>query len=403
MKRFFDDRARRTDKSKCKRLLAQANLPGKEVNMGKENGCQATIERNTTSLYYREGTSDKEYHARVEPKGIGFVVNFAYGRRGSTMNTGTKTTSPVSYADALGIFDKLVLSKKAKGYTEGADGTPYQSSEKADRISGILPQLLNPIEEHEVAGLISDPSWGMQEKKNGRRMLLRKEGAVVEGINRKGLIVSLPETVAGSSEEIPGDFILDGECIGDTLHVFDLLVLNSEDLRPKPYYAHGRYMALLNLLNARGLTKHIRPLPCFIDALGKAKWLETFKEQKAEGVVFKRLDAPYTAGCPASGGDQLKYKFYATLSAVVDKVNAHRSVALRLLNHHDWIRVGNVTIPPSDSIPKVGAVVEVRYLYAYPNGCLFQPVYLGERTDIDPEDCLVSQLKLKRGEEEEEA
>ena len=45
----------------------------------------ATMEETkTTSLYYREGSSDKEYHVRLEAKDHGFVVNIAYGRRGST-------------------------------------------------------------------------------------------------------------------------------------------------------------------------------------------------------------------------------------------------------------------------------------------------------------------------------
>ena len=97
----------------------------------------ATIEElKTTSLYYREGSSDKEYHVRLEAKDNGFVVNFAYGRRGSTLTTGTKTSAPVYYDAALMIFDKLVKEKKAKGYTEGADGTPYQHSE--DRKSTRL-------------------------------------------------------------------------------------------------------------------------------------------------------------------------------------------------------------------------------------------------------------------------
>jgi len=47
---------------------------------------------------------------------------------------------------------------------------------------------------------------------------------------------------------------------------------------------------------------------------------------RKEGVVFKRLDAPYTPGRPGSGGTQLKHKFCATLSAVVARVNAQRSV-----------------------------------------------------------------------------
>jgi bifunctional non-homologous end joining protein LigD len=78
-----------------------------------------------TSLYYREGSSDKVYQVELAPMGGLFLVNFAFGRRGSTLNTGTKTPAPVDEAKAKEIFAKLVREKKAKGYTEGADGTPY--------------------------------------------------------------------------------------------------------------------------------------------------------------------------------------------------------------------------------------------------------------------------------------
>ena len=52
------------------------------------------------SLYYREGGSDKVYQAAIEPKEGGYVVNFAYGRRGSTLTSGTKTSAPVGRLDA---------------------------------------------------------------------------------------------------------------------------------------------------------------------------------------------------------------------------------------------------------------------------------------------------------------
>ena len=39
------------------------------------------------TLYYREGSSDKVYQAAIVPAGELFVVNFAYGRRGSTLTT----------------------------------------------------------------------------------------------------------------------------------------------------------------------------------------------------------------------------------------------------------------------------------------------------------------------------
>ena len=355
----------------------------------------ATIEElKSTSLYYREGSSDKEYHVRLEAKDNGYVVNFAYGRRGSTLTTGTKTSAPVYYDAALMIFDKLVKEKKAKGYTEGAEGTPYQHSEKS--LSGLQPQLLNPIDEVEVARLVSNPNWAMQEKQDGRRLLLRKSGNVVEGINKLGLIVGVAEPIVRAALELKGDFILDGEAIGDRLHVFDLLSRNGNDLRG--HSCRNRYIALINLL-ASGLPKSITCVACWTDIQDKASWLNTLQQQRAEGVVFKLWNAPYTAGRPNSGGSQLKYKFVATLSAVVAKVNQQRSVGLRLLNHEGWQPVGNVTIPPNHKVPPVGAVVEVRYLYAVPDGSLYQPVYLGERSDVEPHECVVSQLKFKATEE----
>ena len=359
----------------------------------------ATLEEpQSISLYYREGSSDKEYHIRLEAKENGYVVNTAFGRRGSTLSTGTKTNNPVYYDAALMIYERLVQEKKAKGYTEGPSGTPYQHTAKASQVSGVLPQLLNSIDEEQVIRLISNPSWAMQAKKDGRRLLIRKEGDTITGSNKKGLSVSVSETIVKTARELKGDFLMDGEAIGDTLHAFDLLFLNGVDLRGHSF--NRRYCALLNLL-ASGLPKHIRVVSCWVDPTDKLAWLATLKRENAEGIVFKQLSASYTAGRPNSGGSQLKHKFVATLSAVVSQVNTQRSVGLRLLNHEGWQPVGNVTSPPNHKVPAVGAVIEVRYLYAYPDGSLFQPVYLGEREDVGPEECVISQLKFKATEEDE--
>ena len=45
------------------------------------------------TLYFRQGSSDKVYQARIESKGDGFIVAFAYGRRGAAL---TSALSPVS-------------------------------------------------------------------------------------------------------------------------------------------------------------------------------------------------------------------------------------------------------------------------------------------------------------------
>jgi bifunctional non-homologous end joining protein LigD len=315
------------------------------------------------------------------------------------MNTGTKTQSPVDYDTATRIFTKLVNEKKANGYTEGPDGTPYQNSPKEDRVTGLLPQLLNPIGEQEVKRLLKDPAFCLQEKFDGRRVLIRKAGAEIHGINRKGLLIGLPETIFQSVRLITSNFVLDGECVGDVLYAFDLLEWDGEDCRTRPY--QYRLVKLSNLLNRPDIT-HIEFVQTATDPANKERMYRHLQSERREGVVFKRLGAPYTPGRPNSGGNQLKHKFYATCSAVVANVNDKRSVELRLLNGKGWIPCGNVTIPPNFNVPAVGEVVEVRYLYAFvESNALYQPVYLGPRKDVEHHECVLSQLKYKGAGEED--
>ncbi len=91
----------------------------------------------------------------------------------------------------------------------------------------------------------------------------------------------------------------------------------------------------------------------------------------------------------------LSGQFYATAS-VVTKINAKRSVAVAILAEERRVGVGNVTIPPNKDVPTVNSVIEVRYLYAYPGGSLYQPTYIGVRDDVGVKDCVISQLKYKK-------
>jgi bifunctional non-homologous end joining protein LigD len=346
----------------------------------------------SVTLYYREGSSDKVYQAAIEPDGELFVVHFAYGRRGSTLTTGTKTSSPVDYDTAKKIFTRLVNEKKAKGYAEGEGGTPYQHTNK--QSSGILPQLLNAIEEADVERLLHDDDYCAQEKFDGRHILIRKQDEHIEGINKKGLLVGLPESVSNDIRNLPGSFIPDGESVGDDYHAFDLLEQDGENLRPLPY--RKRLERLVSLLLSCANHAHVTFVETAFTTRRKIELWERLRQENREGIVFKGLDAPYTPGKPNSGGPQLKFKFVATLSAVVAKINTQRSVEISLFNGRSLISCGNVTIPANHDIPKVGTIVEVRYLYAHREShALFQPVYLGPRDDVDPGECLASQLKYK--------
>ena len=142
----------------------------------------------SVKLYFREGSSDKIYNAELKQQGSGYVVNFAYGRRGNSMTQGTKTNSPVSYEKALSVYQKLVKEKTGKGYTEDSNGTPFTSEMVEPEDTGWRPQLLNPIESSDVEFYISSPEWCAQEKFDGQRRLIILDDGKLSGANRKGQI-----------------------------------------------------------------------------------------------------------------------------------------------------------------------------------------------------------------------
>ena len=68
-------------------------------------------------LGFREGTSDKVYEVDiVEVAAEQYVVNFRFGRRGSSLRDGTKTPLPVSLEKARAVYTALVAEKTNAGY-----------------------------------------------------------------------------------------------------------------------------------------------------------------------------------------------------------------------------------------------------------------------------------------------
>ena len=341
-----------------------------------------------TSLYFTEGRSNKEYHVEIVEVVGGNVVNFRYGRRGGALTTGTKTSSPVELTEARRIFDKLVKEKTAKGYTQDVSGAAYQSTEHAGVKTGFMPQLLNPITEHEAIGLITDHNWTAQEKMDGERRAAHAENGYVIGINRRGLIVPLPQNVADELQAIDdqsGAIRVDGEIIGDVLHVFDLHILQGQQIHSLPWIERMRLAE-----SVLSKCRHIQAVPIAITTDQKGDLWNKVVASNGEGVVFKRTNCPVTEGRPNSGGDWLKFKFTESATCCVLAINPdRRSVQLGLLElsiHPNatldqMTLVGNVTIPPNNDVPVSGDIVEVEYLYAYEGGSLYQPVYRGKRRD----------------------
>jgi bifunctional non-homologous end joining protein LigD len=348
-----------------------------------------TIE--SVELRYQEGTSDKVYRASIERSENGCVVNFAYGRRGSALNAGTKTPRPVTRSEAQEIYRKLVQSKTAKGYRVFSGGGTIAVADNAGRDTGLRPQLPNPVTEAEAAACVSGGNWCAQEKYDGRHMLLRKtaDGTIIAA-NRKGLAVACPEPVAAALRFIRGPFTVDGELVGERLHAFDLLESPEGDRRGLPY--SERLAELESGFGAIDCAA-FAVVPTVFGASAKKAFVESLRKAGKEGAVFKDLRSPWTGGKAAGGGPALKLKFWETCSCIVIRANTdRRSVEIGLVG----LPAGNVTIPPNFEIPEPGQVVEVRYLYvAGIGGSLYQPVYLGVRDDIDASECTADSQRLK--------
>jgi bifunctional non-homologous end joining protein LigD len=345
----------------------------------------------STSLFYRDGSSDKVYRASIVEVEGGYMVNFAYGRRGNVNNYGSKTPGPSTLQKCEQVYNKLISEKKAKGYVEDPDAKPFTGNASVEaRDTGYLPQLLNEVEETRLEKLITNDSWVAQEKFDGVRRMIIKDSTGITGANRKGLSITLSDDMIKAVDSLGNfHFALDGEQVGDTFYVFDLL--DSTDIYQK---------RLAHLDTKFKFNDKVKLVKTAFVADTKRVLLSKLRTDNAEGIVFKDQYSFYKPGRPSSGGEQLKFKFVETCSCMVGRVNeGTRSISLNVFDDNlNPVNVGNATVYSNQDLPNPGEIVEVKYLYYYPGGSLFQPVLLGVRDDIQPDDCKLSKLKAKREE-----
>ncbi len=107
-----------------------------------------------TKLHFQEGTSDKVYEVDLCEIGGQFVVNFRYGRSGTALKEGTKTTKPTNRVEADKIFDKLVSEKTNKGYSVSGEAKPAETSSKSQKTfdkNARKEHILNRLREESSA------------------------------------------------------------------------------------------------------------------------------------------------------------------------------------------------------------------------------------------------------------
>lgn len=365
-------------------------------------------------LFFQEGSSDKVYHATMIDEGGGaFTVEVEWGRRGSTLNRGRKAVK-VSRAAAQKMYDKLVREKTGKGYevltdeVKPAAVAPPEGEGSGSRATGIrkkvgvAAQLLNAIEEERLEELLADAHHLAQQKIDGSRVLVHVQPSGLLATNRAGQATSVHRSVLEGLEHLPSGAIVDGEVVmtpdGAEYWLFDLLSVGTEDVRSLSYLE--RWTRLSDELEP-GLSEPVRVVESAIESAHKRSLFERLRLANAEGIVFKRKDAAYASGRPASGGTQLKHKFVKSADVVLveNAGNAYRMVVFDGSSRRD---VGKVFSGTTNELREIldariaageEVVAEVRYLYATEDDQLFQPVFVRLREDKAASACALSQLR----------
>ena len=340
-------------------------------------------------LHCTAGRSNKRYLATIVPVDndpSGWIVVAEWGPIGGGVQTATKTKGTVDWDKAVATYEKLVRQKLGKDYKPVAGGRVVDLVVDGD--TGIRPQLATETDGAGVERMVLDPEWAAEVKYDGVRMLIEKNGDEIVAANRKGRAMSVPAPVGEALAGL-GDVDLDGELVGDRYYVFDVMRVDGTNYRQAGQEARRLVLETLPFDGPLQVAERADT------PAEKRELVDRVRKDGGEGVVFKRRDAKYRVGRPSSGGDWVKAKNWNDLSAIVTHANDKRSVALHLLDADGGrVPVGNVTVPSNYGVPEAGDVVEIRYLYAYPEGSLYQPVFEGPRVDVSPEECTADQRKF---------
>lgn len=261
----------------------------------------------------------------------------------------------------------------------------------------VMPSLAEPVaSDGEALRLLTKPGWHSEQKVNGVRLMIHVHDGQIIGINRKGTVAAIPDRISNAFVWFEGEWVLDGEFVKGTYWVFDLpRAMGAVDLST-PYEV--RRDILEALWPKLEMPDNVRLLPSARGDVERLELAQRMREANCEGVMLKDGAAPYQAG--RRSRSTLKWKFWESCDVVVSELwrEGKHSMAVEVYDAHGKpVDIGSVTMTAANlGAVNVGDVCEVKYLYVEDLGSprLYQPAFLRKRDDKDPEECLLTQLKV---------
>ncbi len=209
--------------------------------------------------------------------------------------------------------------------------------------SPIEPMLAKPAD-----SIPQDGGWLFEPKWDGFRAIVFRDGdeVLIQSRDLKPLDRYFPELAAPLRQRLPDRCVMDGEVVIAGEHgldfealllrihpaasrvamlaeaspasfvAWDVLALGDEDLRARPQ--SERRDRLVSLLEGAGGQVHLTPAT--LDHTVAQDWFDRFEGAGLDGVIAKRLDAPYQPGKRA----MLKVKHQRTADCVVAGFRWHK-------------------------------------------------------------------------------
>lgn len=275
----------------------------------------------------------------------------------------------------------------------------------------VRPMLASVQPDDAVAGFMEDDDWVAQFKYDGDRVVIEVDQGQIRVLNRQGEQKTrnvVPAHLKPFSALHTGRWVFDGEVVGRTLVLFDLITttdgVTTFSREQTPFAARFEVLEVLSrvlgipAVGAASETSAVVLAPVATGTQAKGAMLEQAISQQREGIILRMSAGLYESGRRAPV--LVKHKLIKDADVVVTAVHdSKQSVELSVYSPNgEQIVVGAAsTIGKTDSAggaPALNQVWVVTFLYVtdpqHPR--MVQPRLIRHRTDKAPADCLLDQF-----------
>ncbi|WP_114906806.1 WGR domain-containing protein [Ornithinimicrobium murale] len=276
------------------------------------------------------------------------------------------------------------------------------TTDDTDPALPTRPMLASTLSPVEVSHMMSDTDWCAQLKYDGDRVVIEVRDGVVTALNRQGqaktrnvgLAHTTPFTALGQ-----GRWVFDGEVVGRTLVLFDLVVATDghQTFCDENTTFINRYEALTVIAELLDLDAEAVIVAPLADSVGnsdaKADLLAEAVAGNREGIMLRYRKGTYESGRRSTY--LVKHKLIKDADVIVTKLHSTKDSATLSVHGADGtlVKVGNASTIGKGSV-EVGDVWTVTYLYVTDpaNPRLFQPRLACKRYDKAAAECNLDQF-----------